>query len=67
VDAEDVGEGPRAEGVDKGNVGVDAKDVSEALRAEVLAEVSCCSRQRYVTGADVEDAREAPLANGIEG
>jgi hypothetical protein len=27
VDAEDVGKGPRVEGVDKGDVGVDAEDV----------------------------------------
>jgi hypothetical protein len=43
VDAEDVGEGPRAEGVDEGDVDVDVEDVSEAPRAKVLAEASCCS------------------------
>jgi hypothetical protein len=44
VDVEDVSKGPRAEGVDEGNVGVDPEDVSEAPRAEVLVEASCCSR-----------------------
>jgi hypothetical protein len=47
VDVKDVGEGPRAEGVDEGDVGVDVKDVSEAPRAEVLAKTSCCSLRRY--------------------
>ena len=28
-------------------VGVDAKDISKAPRAEVLAEASCFSHQRY--------------------
>jgi hypothetical protein len=44
VDAEDVGEGPQAKGVDEGD-DVDAD--SEASRAEVLAEASYCSCQRY--------------------
>ena len=43
MDTKDVGEGPRAEGVDEGNAGVDAEDVSETPRAKVLAEASCCS------------------------
>ena len=43
MDAEDVGEGPLAEGVDEGDVGIDAEHVSEAPRAKVLAEASCCS------------------------
>ena len=43
MDAKDVGEGPRAEGVDEGNVGVDVEDVSEAPRAKVLVEASCRS------------------------
>jgi len=67
VVAKDFCEAPHAKGVDKGNVFVDAKDVSEALHAKVLAEVTCCSHQRYVAGADVRDAREAPLANDVEG
>ena len=37
VDAEDVGEGPRARGVDESNVGVDTEDVREAPRVKVLA------------------------------
>jgi hypothetical protein len=45
VEAE--GEGPLAEGIDEGNVGVDAEDVSEAPRVEVMVEASCCSLQRY--------------------
>ena len=71
MDAKDVGEGPRAEGVDEGNVGVNAEDVREAPRVEVLAEVSCCSlrryQQRYVGSVDVGDVREAPLAVGVNG
>jgi len=47
VDAKDVGEGPRAKGVDEGDIGLDAEDVSEAPHAKVLAEASCCSLQRY--------------------
>ena len=47
MDAKDVGESPGAEGADEGDVGVDAEDVSEAPHAEVLAEASCCSCQRY--------------------
>ena len=47
MDAKDVGEGPRAKGVDEGDVGLDVEDVSEAPRADVLAEASCCSLQRY--------------------
>ena len=47
MDTEDVSEGPHAEYVDEGNVGVDAEDVSEAPHAKVLAEASCCSLQRY--------------------
>jgi hypothetical protein len=43
ADDEDVGEGPDGEGVDKCDVGVDTKDVSEATHAKVLAEASCCS------------------------
>jgi hypothetical protein len=43
VDVEDVGKSPRAESVDKGNVGVDPEDVTEAPRAEVLGEASYCS------------------------
>jgi hypothetical protein len=43
VDVEDVSKSPHAEGVDEGNVGVDPENVSEAPRAEVLVEASCCS------------------------
>ena len=43
VDVKDVGKSPRAKGVDEGNVGVYPEDVSEAPRAKVLAEASCCS------------------------
>jgi hypothetical protein len=38
VVTKDVGKGPHAKGFDKGDVGVNAKDVSEAPCAEVLAE-----------------------------
>jgi hypothetical protein len=34
------GEGPPTEGIDKGDVGVNAEDASEAPRAEVVAEAS---------------------------
>jgi hypothetical protein len=40
---QDVGASPCAEGVDKDDIGVDAEDVSEAPRVEVLVEASCCS------------------------
>ena len=43
MDAKDVGEGPGVKGVNEGDVGVDAEDVSEAPHAEVLAEASCYS------------------------
>jgi hypothetical protein len=46
VDTEYVGEGSHAKGVDEGDVGIDAEDVNEAPRAEVLVEASCCSRRR---------------------
>ena len=71
MDAKDVGEGPRAKGVDKSDVGLDAEDVSEAPRVDVLAEASCCSlqryRRRYVVNVDAGDVREAPLAVGVNG
>jgi hypothetical protein len=44
VDAEDVGEGPHAKGVDEGDVGVDVEDVGKAPHAKILAEASYCSR-----------------------
>ena len=44
---EEVGEGPCAEGFDKGNVSVDVEDVSEPPHAKILAEASCCTHQRY--------------------
>ena len=69
MDAEDVGEGPRAEGFDEGNAGVDAEDVSEASHTEILAEASsCCTHRRYSRRYIVDvDVREAPLAIGVEG
>jgi hypothetical protein len=71
VDIEDICEGPHAEGVDEGDVGVDAKDVNEAPHAEVLVQASCYSHQRYgrryVVGVDIKDVREAPLAIGVKG
>jgi hypothetical protein len=35
VDAKDVDEGPCAEGINEGNVGVDVEDVSEAPHAKL--------------------------------
>jgi len=71
VDTLDAGKGPCAKCVKEGNVGVNAEDVREAPRVEVLAEVSCCSlrryQQRYVGSVDVGDVREAPLAVGVKG
>lgn len=43
MDIEDFCEGPCAKCADKGDVSVDAEDVSRAPRAKVLAEASCCS------------------------
>ena len=71
MDTKDVGEGPRAKGVDKSDVGLDAEDVSEAPRVDVLAEASCCSLQRYqrryVVIVNIRDVKEAPLAVGAKG
>ena len=71
MDTKDVGEGPRAKGVDEGDIGLDAEDVSEAPRADVLAEASCCSLQRYqrryVVIVNIRDVKEAPLAIGVKG
>ena len=46
VDTLDAGKGPCAKCVKEGNVDVDAEEISEAPRAEVLGEASC-SRRRY--------------------
>ena len=68
---EEVGEGPCAEGFDKGNVSVDVEDVSEPPHAKILAEASCCTHQRYwrryIVDVYVGDVKEAPLAIGVEG
>jgi hypothetical protein len=56
VDAEDVGEGPRAKGVDESNVGVDTEDIREAPHVKVLAMSSPKILMKIFFNVDVREA-----------